>query len=239
MSINRRGGGKGARARRLASLPGRREHDGHATGRTASPPKMTDSERPPTAGAPPSDIVESTGLRRRTGWLAAAAGFAVLLAIAAGVLALRPDPKTVEAEEAARLALSRQLVAQSINQLDSNNDLAWLLAIEAGRRAETVDTFGALREAFAHQGRTLAIMSGHIDWVNQAAWDADGNRVLTASNDGTARMWDAASGTELAVLIGHTDWVNQAAWNGGGSRVVTASDDGTARIWDVDCPHGR
>ena len=174
-------------------------------------------------------------LRRRAMWLAGIAALAVMLAIAAGVFGLRSSPKANKAEDQARLALARQLAAQSLTQLDVNNDLAWLLAIEAGRGAENVETFGALRRLFAHPARTLAILSGHTDRVNHAVWNADGSRILTASNDGTARVWDAAGGTELAILTGHTDWVNQAVWSADGSRILTAGDDGTV----FDAPRGR
>ena len=132
-------------------------------------------------------------LRQPASWLAGIAVLAVFLAIASVAIALWPSEQTNKAEARARLALARQLAAQSLNQLDANNDLVWLLAIEAGRRAETVETSTALRQAFAHRGRTLAILSGHSDQVNYAAWSHDDKRVLTASNDGTVRVWDAAT----------------------------------------------
>ena len=176
----------------------------------------------------------ATRMRRWTMWLAGVSVLAVLLAVAAWVFAIRSSPDTNKAKQQARLALARQLAAQSLNQLNVNNDLAWLLAIEAGRRAETVDTNRALRRVFAHPGRTLAILSGHTDRVNHAVWNADESRILTASNDGTARVWDAATGTELTILTGHTDWVNQALWNADESRILTSSGDGTARVWDAE-----
>src|ERR1044071_5573801 len=160
-----------------------------------------------------------------------------LLALAALLFGIWSGQKANQAERQAQLALARQLSAQSLNQLDLNNDLAWLLAIEAGRRAETAETFSAVRRAFAHPGHTLTIFSGHKDKVNQAVWNTDESRVLTASNDGTARIWDAATGAELTVLTGHRDWVNTAIWNADGSRILTASDDGTARVWDAKSGH--
>src|SRR6185503_12641854 len=177
----------------------------------------------------PAEFTNRLGRRERR--LAGVSLLAVLLAVAGLLFGVWSGQKANQAERQARLALARQLAAQSLNQLDLNNDLAWLLAIEAGRRAETVETFSAVRRAFAHPGHTLTILSGHKDKVNQAVWNADESRVLTSSDDGTARVWDAATGAQLIVLTGHRDWVNTAIWNAAGSRILTASDDGTARVW--------
>ena len=113
-------------------------------------------------------------------WLAGMAVVALLLAIAGWTFALWPSHGRDNVKVQARLALSRQLAAQSLNQININNDLAWLLAIEAGLRVETMETTDPLRRLFAQPGRTLAILSGHTDRVNQAAWSADGSRILTA-----------------------------------------------------------
>ena len=85
----------------------------------------------------------------------------------------------------------------------------------------------------AKSGAALAILSGHGDWVNRAAFSPDGSRIVTASFDNTARVWDAATGVALAKLSGHTDRVYSAAFSPDGSRIVTASFDQTVRIWDT------
>jgi len=140
-----------------------------------------------------------------------------------------------DAELQADLALSRQLAAQSANQLSGSKwEAAMLVAIEAGRAADTLEAFAALRQVIAHPGRTLMILSGHTRPVEQAVWNADESRILTASGDGTARVWDARTGEELVTLLGHTDRVEQAVWNSDESRILTASGDNTARVWDAE-----
>jgi eukaryotic-like serine/threonine-protein kinase len=79
----------------------------------------------------------------------------------------------------------------------------------------------------------LAVLTGHGDRLNSAAYSPDGSRIVTASRDKTARIWDARTGVELAVLSGHGDAVASAAYSPDGSRIVTASYDKTARIWDA------
>jgi tetratricopeptide (TPR) repeat protein len=79
----------------------------------------------------------------------------------------------------------------------------------------------------------LAVLEGHTDFVNSAAFSPDRRRVVTASADHTARLWDPTTGAPLAALEGHTKFVNSASFSPDGTRVVTASADRTARLWDV------
>ena len=81
--------------------------------------------------------------------------------------------------------------------------------------------------------RQLAVVSGHGDGVNAAAYSPDGTRIVTASIDKTARIWEARTGTPLVVLSGHGDVVQSAAYSSDSTRIVTASTDKTARIWDA------
>jgi len=83
-------------------------------------------------------------------------------------------------------------------------------------------------------GREIHVLKGHTDHVTDAAFSADGKRVVTASEDNTARIWDAENGREIHVLKGHNNGVYRAGFSTDGKRVVTASDDHTARIWDAE-----
>ena len=102
-----------------------------------------------------------------------------------------------------------------------------------GSRVVTASADKTARLWDGKSGAELAILLGHADWVNSAAFSSDGSRVVTASFDNTARVWDAKTGAALATLSGHTDRVFSAAFSLDGSRVVTASADKTARVWDA------
>jgi WD40 repeat protein/serine/threonine protein kinase len=80
---------------------------------------------------------------------------------------------------------------------------------------------------------SIAVLSGHEDWVPSAKFSPDGTRILTASHDGTARVWDASTGKELATLRGHQAYLNSATFSPDGMRIVTASWDKTARVWEA------
>jgi len=76
----------------------------------------------------------------------------------------------------------------------------------------TASADGTARLWDAEGAAELHVLSGHGDWLNDAAWDGAGTRVATASWDGTARIWDAGTGKELVILVGHTQGVLDVAW---------------------------
>lgn len=79
--------------------------------------------------------------------------------------------------------------------------------------------------------KSLRVLTGHTDSINNIAFSKAGDLVLTASVDGSARVWRLADGECIAELRGHTGVVNTAAFSPDGKYVVTASVDRTARVW--------
>ncbi len=96
-------------------------------------------------------------------------------------------------------------------------------------------TYGAktARVFDASTGRLVALLAGHADLVNLAAFSPDGALTITASDDGTARVWDVGTAATLTELRGHTGEVRSGAFTPDGRNALTSSADGTARIWDV------
>jgi WD40 repeat protein len=102
----------------------------------------------------------------------------------------------------------------------------------------------------ADSGRLLSTLHEAGGTVDNASFDADGGRVVTAGSDGAARVWDATSGKLLATLAARQTVVpganpfesvstaaasvNDASFSPDGKLVVTASSDGIARVWSVD-----
>jgi WD40 repeat protein len=85
----------------------------------------------------------------------------------------------------------------------------------------------------AHTGELVGALAGHTKAVNDARFNADGTRIVTASNDGTARIWDPRTLEQVCLLKGHDDEVRTAEFSPDGMRVVTSSKDRTARLWNV------
>jgi WD40 repeat protein len=67
--------------------------------------------------------------------------------------------------------------------------------------------------------------------VTQAAWAADGRRVLTAGTDGTARAWDAVTG-KVAPAVKHPG-LSAVAMSADGTRLATGAADGSVQVWDA------
>ena len=83
----------------------------------------------------------------------------------------------------------------------------------------------------------LAVLSDLGEYVADAAYSPDGQRIVIASasdsSDQVARIWDAATVKQIAGLSGHDDVVRSVAFSPDARRIVTASNDRTARIWDA------
>ena len=74
----------------------------------------------------------------------------------------------------------------------------------------------------------LATLSGHTEYVYNAAFSPDGARIVTASGDHTARLRDAKTGATLAILSG---W-DVIAFSPDSGRILTEGPDHTLRLWD-------
>jgi WD40 repeat protein len=86
----------------------------------------------------------------------------------------------------------------------------------------------------ADTGERLSSLEGHTGNVNDAAFDATGERVATASADGSVRVWDPRTGREQLVLrLALPLGAAGVAFSPDGTRLVTTWDDGLTRIWTL------
>ena len=56
-------------------------------------------------------------------------------------------------------------------------------------------------KVFDANGRTVATLTGHEDWVCCVAVSDDGTKVASGSADGTVKLWNSADGKLLATLV--------------------------------------
>lgn len=82
-------------------------------------------------------------------------------------------------------------------------------------------------------GREIAFFKGHELPVVAAIFDAEGERIVSASMDCTARICSIAQGAST-VLRGHEAVVRGACFSSNGRLVATFSNDGSARVWDAE-----
>jgi hypothetical protein len=99
----------------------------------------------------------------------------------------------------------------------------------AEEAAESQELVNSLDRQVPHQ---RAVMRGHSGPVTTVAFNANGDRILTASLDGTAHIWDSETGRVSVGLHDHTGPVTAAAFTADW-RITTVSLDGTAKLWDA------
>jgi len=143
-----------------------------------------------------------------------------------------------KAEQQRRVAVSRQLAAQSQALLELEPSLlqtSVLLAVEAMQRHPALEADQALRRGLALLPRQTAQMV-HDHSVTAISFSPDGKKLATASADHSARLWEVPSGREVARMA-HGGAVRAATFSPEGRYLATGSDDGTIRLWEV--PSGR
>ncbi|MES5823372.1 helix-turn-helix domain-containing protein [Streptomyces sp. RG80] len=167
--------------------------------------------------------------RRRYRLVLTAVTAALCLALVAAVLAMGQWRSAVTAQH---LAQSRQLAAQSGALLDSEPDLAALLAVHAYRTSPTREATAALYAAAALP-RPQRLVDG-TDPVDSLAVSPDGHTLATHSSDGGIRIWSLPSGRLRHTFTG-PGVSDIAAFSPDGRTlaVATAAGSGaTVGLWD-------
>ncbi|WP_455711605.1 nSTAND1 domain-containing NTPase [Streptomyces iakyrus] len=169
--------------------------------------------------------------RRRYRLVLTAVTTALCLALVAAGLAVGQWQSAVTAQH---LAESRQLAAQSGALLDSQPDLAALLAVHAYRTSPTREASAALYAAAALPLRKR--LTGGTEPVDAIALSPDGRTLATHSGDGRVRIWDLLGGRVRQTLsTGHNTTSEAAAFSPDGRTLAVATSGGTGAkvsLWD-------
>ncbi|ELS54291.1 nSTAND1 domain-containing NTPase [Streptomyces viridochromogenes] len=168
--------------------------------------------------------------RRRYRLALTAVTTALCLALVAAGLAVGQWQSAVTTQH---LAQSRQLAAQSSALLDSEPDLASLLAVHAYRTSPTREATAAVYAAAALPLRKRLI-SG-TEPIGSLALSPDGHTLATHSGDGKVRIWNLPAGR-----LRHTTFTGQhvsevAAFSPDGRTLAVATAGGTGAmvgLWD-------
>ncbi|MFD5574385.1 nSTAND1 domain-containing NTPase [Streptomyces cadmiisoli] len=164
--------------------------------------------------------------RRRYRLLLTAVTAALCLALVAAGLAVGQRESAVTAQ---RLAESRQLAAQSGALLDSDPDLAALLAVHAYRTSPTREATAALYTAAALPLRQR--LTTGTEPVDSVALSPDGHTLATHSRDGGIRIWDLPGGRLRHTFTAHG--VSEVAAFDPSGRVLAVATEATIGMWDT------
>jgi WD40 repeat protein len=139
------------------------------------------------------------------------------------------------AVEQSSIALSRQLAAQAINQIQNKDiSLGLLLSLEAYRHADTMDARSSLLRLILTEPELRYFIYGHTGRIWSVAISPDGKTIASASEDTSIGLWDAASGEAAhAPLMGHTGGVAAVAYSPDGGSLVSGGMDGQVILWDA------
>jgi WD40 repeat protein/transcriptional regulator with XRE-family HTH domain len=141
-------------------------------------------------------------LRARNRVITFVGAIAVILAIVAGLFAIRFSQSSEIAQANFIRAEAQRLAGEANNLLKSNgsSELIALLALRSMNIQYSPQGDAALAGA-AGLNYPRQNFVGHTDQVTNVAFSYDGKHIVTGSLDGTARWWDVQTGKELQKFI--------------------------------------
>lgn len=209
--------------------------------RSRSAAEAAEAER---AAAAERDRRQNRNLRRAlvgAGCLLAIALLAASLALVARNRAAdnerAAEAATAEAESATAEADVERLAALSGAQIDTQRDVAILLALEAVRRRPDATTYTALHRAISADGRLTGIHPPILDGSSAVALGSSGRVGVSWSQDLDTRRFqfvDMPSGDPISDPIATETGILVAAVAGDGSVAAVVTDDRTITLYTPD-----
>jgi WD40 repeat protein len=178
-------------------------------------------------------VGEDARQHRRTKQLVAGAvGLLTTLTVVAAAAAVYAFVQRDHARTQARLALSRQLAAQAVAELDVNPERSLTLAARAASTAATNEARDALSRSLRTSLARAVVRVGKTR-VWDVAFSADGQRLAAGSEDGKARTWETRSRKLLGTFTAGVP-VSSVRFSPDGSlAVIAGSGQSAAKVWRV------
>jgi WD40 repeat protein len=177
-------------------------------------------------------------LRLARGAVATLALLLVAAVISAG-LAVRNAGRARDASHRAireaQLERAHRLAAQAVNLTNGQYHRALLLAVEARRLDDSVDTRNALLTVLERSPRLEGFLPGASDGnIAATGLSRDGSTLAIAGFDGSVRVLDFPHRKTLrSIATGHRKPIRAVALSTDGRTLATGADDGAIRLFDT------
>ncbi len=184
--------------------------------------------------------------RRTVRWVSGTLAALTMLAAAAATAAVvaldqrsRALAERSRAQEQARIAVARGLVAEAAAIRDRAPQTALKLGIAADRIRSSVETQTGLVQTVAGT-RYAGTLDGHRGAANAVDFSPDAGTLASAGDDGDVILWDTAIRAERSRLPNprpdHPIRVLDTAFSPVGHLLATGYLDGRVQLWDVSDP---
>jgi WD40 repeat protein len=165
--------------------------------------------------------------RRMFQWLAIGAGALLVIAIVLAAWAFKAQKDANSSKQAAH---SGQLAASAEAVLPRDPELSALLALRGLRGNDTAAARTALLRAMSQLRVLKRFPVKQLTY--DAAFSADGTKLITGEGGGTATLWSVATRKPLLKVAADKFGVYAVAISQDGSRIATVGDKGGA-IWSA------
>lgn len=136
--------------------------------------------------------------------------------------------------ELAQISLSRQLAAQSGNEIQSNYDLSLLLSAEASRTYGTVEALGSMMNALQYSPQLKTYLRTTLrNVLNIAVNPKTASFVSSGLSADGIELWDLATGQPKQLFTGKTTETLELAYDPQGRTFASGSADGEVITWDA------
>ncbi len=189
----------------------------------------------PLHGRDKDDLIgEDVRQHRRTRRLAGTAIMSlILLTLATTVAAFLAVGQRNAARAQARVATSRGLSATAINMVDTNYQLALMLAAQAHHVANTPESRSGLLSTLASNHHHSAFLRHEGDLVTAVAWSPDGKSVVSGTLSGQIRLWDVEQRSSRVIADRGGSRLTALEFSPDGELLAAGSDDGSLALWGL------